>query len=323
MASPFGFDLRALEVFMTAVETGNLTAAAERLGTTQSSVSQTLANLESNLEVRLLDRTVRPLRVTTAGRFLYDRASHILAEARRTGRDIQAGHFQQLHHVRIALVDSIATAVGRPLIDAVRRRTEDWSISTGLSHMHAPALLSRQVDIIISDDALEDHDDLSRFPILREPFVLALPPDFEGDVLGLDRLQRQMEFIRYPAHSLIGQSIERYLRRQQVELPRRLHLDNTFAVISTVASGVGWTITTPLCLFQSGIKRWPVVCRPLPGQPQFRQLTLVARRNELWDLPRVIAEDSCQILRERFLADVAASLPWVASLIHIGGTAQG
>lgn len=318
MASTFGFDLRALEVLMIAVETGNLTATAERLGMTQSSVSQTLSNLERSLEVRLLDRSVRPLRVTTAGRFLYDRATHLVAEARKTSADIQHGHFQQLHHVRIALVDSLATAVGRPLIDAVRRRTEDWSITTGLSHMHAQALLSRQVDIIISDDALDTHDDLSRFAILREPLVLALPPDFEGDVLSLDRLQSRLEFIRYPAHSLIGQAIERYLRRQQIDLPRRLHLDNTFAVISTVASGVGWTITTPLCLFQSGLHHRPVVCRPLPGQPQYRQLTLVARRNELWDLPRVIAEDSCDILRERFLADVTSSLPWVASLIHIG-----
>lgn len=322
MASSFGFDLRMLEVFMIAVETGNLTTTAERLGTTQSSVSQTLANLEQNLAVRLLDRTVRPLRVTTEGRFLYDRASHLLAEARKTNRDILKGQFQQLHTVRIALVDSLATAVGRHLIDAVRRRTEDWSITTGLSHMHAPALLSRQVDIIISDDALDDHDDLARHPILREPFVLVLPPDFEGDVMSLARLQARHEFVRYPAHSLIGQTIERYLRHQRVELPRRLHLDNTFAIIATVAAGVGWAITTPLCLYQSGLQGRSVVCRPLPGQPLFRQLTLVSRRNELWDLPRVIAEDSCEILRERFLADVAGSLPWVASLIHVGEPGQ-
>ena len=318
MASSFGFDLRALEVFIVAVETGNLTTTADRLGTTQSSVSQTLANLEHSLEVRLLDRSVRPLRVTTAGRFLYDRATHMVAEARKTSRDIQQGHFQQLHTVRIALVDSIATAVGRPLIDAVRRRTEDWSITTGLSHMHAQALMSRQVDIIISDDALDNHDDLARYPILREPFVLVLPGDFEGDVLSLARLQNRFDFVRYPAHSLIGQSIERYLRHQQVDLPRRLHLDNTFAIIATVAAGAGWTITTPLCLYQSGLPGRSVVCRPLPGEPFFRQLTLVARRNELWDLPRVIAEDSCQILRERFCKDMAEQQPWVSSLIKVG-----
>ncbi|PPC77811.1 transcriptional regulator [Pokkaliibacter plantistimulans] len=316
-ASSFGFDLKALEVFVQVVETGNLTYAAERLGLTQSSISQTLSNLERNLDAQLLDRSVRPLHVTTAGRFFYDRALQILLEARKTSQDMQRGHFK-LRHVRIALVDSLATAIGRPLIEMVRKRTEDWSVSTGLSHMHAQSLLSRQVDIVISDDGLDDYDDLTRFTILREPMVIALPPHYTGDISSLAAIQKRLEFVRYQPHSLIGQSVERYLRRVQINLPPRLHLDNTYAIMSMVASGIGWTITTPLCLYQTGLMQHQVRCVPLPGEPVYRELSLVARRNELWDLPKVIAEDSCQILRERFLTDIVANLPWLEPQIRIG-----
>ncbi|WP_394392662.1 LysR substrate-binding domain-containing protein [Shewanella woodyi] len=123
----------------------------------------------------MLDRTVRPLGLTIAGRYFFDQSSHLLSQAEQTQKVFTQGAFEQLHLVRIAMVDSLATSLGKPLIEAVKKRTENWTLSTGRSHMHADALMSRQVDIIISDDALEDSDELSRYPILSEPFVLVSP----------------------------------------------------------------------------------------------------------------------------------------------------
>ena len=204
MLSPFGFDLRALEVFAHVAKTGSMSQAAKQLGMTQSSISQTLSNLEEALETQLLDRSVRPMTLTTAGRFLLDRSSLLLREARKTSQAIKQADYTRLRHINIAVVDSIATAIGSSLVKAVKKRTRDWSIHTGLSHLHGHALLSRTVDIIISDDALEDYTDLSRFQILREPFILALPNDFSGQVKDLTQLLTEQDFIRYSANSLIG-----------------------------------------------------------------------------------------------------------------------
>lgn len=317
MHHSFGFDLRALEVFVHIVDSGNMTAAAERLGMTQSSISQSLSNLEKNLDTRLLDRSVRPLEITRAGRFFYDRASQLLQEAKATSKAMQKGRFDKLRHVRIALVDSLATAVGKPLADAVKRHTEQWSMTTGLSHMHGEALLSRHVDIIISDDALMDYPELSRYRILREPFVLVLPKEFGGDSRQLGTLLKQLDFVRYPAHSLIGQRIERHLRYRRVEPPHRLVMDNSYAVLSMVAAGLGWTITTPLCLFQSGIWLPQVRCIPIPGGHFYRNLTLVTRRDELHELPLVIASDIRQILLQEFMPAMAGQLPWLGGNVEI------
>jgi DNA-binding transcriptional LysR family regulator len=215
-------------------------------------------------------------------------------------------------------MDSIATSVGRALVDAVSKRAQDWSISTGHSHLHGYALLSRKADIIISDDALEDSANLCRFRILREPFILVLPNDYNSPVEDLTQLFTKLDFIRYSANSLIGRSIERHLRSVHVEPPERLELDNSYAVVSAVAASLGWTVTTPLCLFQSGIKLHQVKTLPLPVEPLYRSIILTARKDELGDLPKQMAKDIIATLKQDFLSEMSDKEPWLKDLLTLG-----
>ena len=59
-------DLRALETFMAVCETGSMALAAQRLGVSQSAVSQMIKVQETNYGVKLFDREVRPVRPTRA-----------------------------------------------------------------------------------------------------------------------------------------------------------------------------------------------------------------------------------------------------------------
>ena len=96
-------------------------------------------------------------------------------------------------------------------------------------------------------------------------------------------------------------------------------LDNTFAITSAVADGLGWTITTPLCLLQGDVFDKKLTCLPLPDSEGFsRYLTLVARRNELGDLPERLAKDSRAIIQRHFLPKVKQALPWIYDAIKIG-----
>lgn len=314
MTTSFGFELKSLEIFVQVVETGNMTHAGQRLGMSQSSVSQALANLEEALRTELMDRSVRPMELTSAGRYFYDRAIALLKEARLTSQEMRKADYTLLRHVKMALVDSIITAVGKPLLDVVRQRTQDWSLMTGQSHLHAHMLISRQADIIISDDPLDTCDDLLRYRILREPFVLAVPNDYNGPP-ELSQVVQQYDFIRYSASALIAKDIERYLRRNQCAPAQRMQLDNSFAVVSAVSSGIGCTITSPLCLFQSGIRQQGVKLLPLP-EPFYRNITLVTRQHELGDLPAMIAHDCRKILNERFRAEITDEYEWLRSEIE-------
>jgi DNA-binding transcriptional LysR family regulator len=72
--------LRAMETFVRIVDGGSLTAAADSLSMSLPSVVRTLAALEAELDVRLLNRTTRRLSLTDEGRDYLERCRRVLAE---------------------------------------------------------------------------------------------------------------------------------------------------------------------------------------------------------------------------------------------------
>lgn len=72
--------IEALRVFVQVVDSGSLSAAGRVLGLAPTLVSRRIARLESELDVRLLQRTTRSLHVTDEGRAFYRRCRRILEE---------------------------------------------------------------------------------------------------------------------------------------------------------------------------------------------------------------------------------------------------
>lgn len=70
--------LKKLRCFLSVVEAGSFTKAAERLYLTQSAVSQQASSLERELRVNLFNRTEHGIEITESGRFLYDNIRPLL-----------------------------------------------------------------------------------------------------------------------------------------------------------------------------------------------------------------------------------------------------
>lgn len=79
-----------LRALAAVVEEGTFTDAAIALGTSQASVSRTIAALERALGARLLRRTARSVSLTAAGEATLTHARHILAEVDRLGRALES-----------------------------------------------------------------------------------------------------------------------------------------------------------------------------------------------------------------------------------------
>ena len=113
------FDYLAdVEVFVTVVEKGSLSAGAVSLGTTPSVVSRAISRLETRLGVQLLRRTTRRLSLTDAG-LLY-------LEQSRTA-------FSLIDDAERAILGQEGTLSGRVRL----------SVPTTYGHYRLPALLSR------------------------------------------------------------------------------------------------------------------------------------------------------------------------------------
>ncbi len=72
-------DLNQLSVFVAVAEARGFSAAAEKLRIPKSSVSRAVASLETDMKVRLLQRSTRSVALSTAGLALYERVAPLLS----------------------------------------------------------------------------------------------------------------------------------------------------------------------------------------------------------------------------------------------------
>jgi DNA-binding transcriptional LysR family regulator len=310
-------DLVALKVFLRVGTTGNMTAAAQALGMTQSGVSQVIQQLESELGVILLDRTRRPLRLTAAGSILARRAERLVEEADHLPAAVREASL--VPEIRVGLVDSFAGTVGPHLIRPFMERVSTITIWAGLTPPLSQALLNRQVDVIVASEAMDDVDSVRRDFLLRESFVLAIPKSARlgrGE-LTLETLADRLPLIRYSARSAIGIQIDRHLRRLGIAAPRRVELDSSDTLFAMVAAGVGWAITTPLCILHGRPDAAAVRIERLPGPGFTRNLTMIAREGEYQQLIDRLATTARTALRESCVPAMRNLIPWLGDEIVV------
>jgi len=82
-------ELKQLKIFRTIVEVGSFTGAGERLGVSQSAISQQIRALEEELGVPLLMRTAKALQITPSGEMLLACARQMLDKLEETRRHLE------------------------------------------------------------------------------------------------------------------------------------------------------------------------------------------------------------------------------------------
>ena len=123
---------------------------------------------------------MRPIALTPAGSVLLDKSRGLLLAARdviKSTREPAAAAFPKLN---LCLVETIAGAIGPELVKNIQGFAGLWSVHAGLHSQHGRALLSREADIVITPDALEDRAKVERYEIL-EGAVFSRPAErFRG-----------------------------------------------------------------------------------------------------------------------------------------------
>lgn len=172
--------LEELLAFVTVVDSGSITAAAEQLGQTVSGISRALSRLEEKLDTTLLRRTTRRLELTEEGAVMLAHARQILGaadlaeEQMRLRRQKPAGRLRVnaaspfMFHVIVPLVAAFRAAypeislelnTNDQIIDLLEHRT-DVAIRIGPlrdSTLHARPLGTSQIRVVASPGYLKAH----------------------------------------------------------------------------------------------------------------------------------------------------------------------
>jgi DNA-binding transcriptional LysR family regulator len=175
-------DLRRLRLLRELQARGTLTAVADALSYSPSSVSQQLSELEREAGVALLERVGRGVRLTDAANVLVEHAGALLARMEQAEADMAASAGAVVGTVRIASFQTAAVGLLPAALTTIAAaypalRVEVVHAETG------PALRGLalgQVDLVVGieyDHVPEPRDPgIARERLLGERMLLALPP---------------------------------------------------------------------------------------------------------------------------------------------------
>lgn len=319
--------LRALEVFLAVAESRSMTAAARGLGMAQSAVSQTLQQLEGELGQSLFDRSVRPLSLTSAGGILRTRALQLVTDAAETRSLVREMGSGALPHLRLAVIGSLAGTLVPPLIGALSDSLPIGHISVWRGHAtsNENALVTRDVDMLVTSDALYDLAGLDRFALFSEPYVVIAPPGVLADGMpsSVEALAARLPFVRYTRRTQMGWSIESQFKRMGVDVPSTLEFDSSEDVVAMVAGGYGWSVTVPSHVLHGLRHPKAIDTAPFPG-PEFRRaVNLVVRAAELGTIPADIHRLCLDVLARDVAPGIGALIPWLGDGFAITGPPAG
>jgi DNA-binding transcriptional LysR family regulator len=311
MKLPQEFDLHALEVFVMTVELGGMSQCANHLQVTQSAVSQTIAKLEGGIGAALFDRKMRPLGLTASGKSLFARGQKLIAHAKLAYDELREGANLPISSVTVAMSFSLANQLTVPLLRTLGQRADHWNIRSGISMEHQGEFLARDIDMLVSGSFnLEHRDTVELHTVFEESFILVFPKEYR-EPLDLIGVPSTLPFIRFSRLTGTGQAIERQILRMKLKLPQMIEVESSHQQLALVAAGLGWTITTPVCL-ASVQEHWPKLrAEPMTRGRFSRAVQVVARTNELGDIPRLTAALCQNILRDESFPPLIVEYPWM------------
>ncbi len=232
--------LDELQAFVSVVDSGSISAAAEQLRQTASGISRALSRLEEKLEVTLLRRTTRRLELTEEGQAFLAQARKILEAVEEAEEQMKVRRQKPAGRLRVNAAAPFMLHVVVPLVSGFRERYPQIQLELHSSDQIID-LLEQRTDVAIRIGALRDSTlharplGSSRLRVLASPAYLKShgTPKTVGDLAG---------------HSLLGFTQPDSLN----QWPLRHPLGDALAISPSLSASSGETLRQ-LALAGAGI----------------------------------------------------------------------
>ncbi len=163
-----------LREFVHVVEQGGFTAAARQLSVSTSFVSRQVTRLEDRMDVRLLQRTTRTVRLTEMGKVYYERSREILDQFEALDSEMADLQEKPKGLVRITAAGEYAERYVAPLVAEFVAKYPEVSVDLE-SSMQMVDIVDEGFDIAIRMSALSDSSLIARKVEQRRIMVCASP----------------------------------------------------------------------------------------------------------------------------------------------------
>ena len=302
-------NLHRLAIFVSVVETGSMSAAAEKFGLSQPAISQAIVKLEEASGIDLFDRAIRPPVLTMRGAGFFKLACNVLDSIRRLQSSLRLETATQLPILRIGMLNSFASTLGPFVIKGLQEAALQWSVDTGPEASRIAALLERRCDFVITADDAALPPGLIALPLFSECYRIILPD--EPDKAAIPVLERiaGMSMIRYGRDPRTLANIDRWIAAAGIHTSARYHLDTVEGAAQMVVSGLGWSLLPPLAFFRLLERGDRITSVRFPGISSRRTIMIVAREDEGVNIAKRIQQTALGLLNEIFLPSLREHQP--------------
>lgn len=232
---------------------GSVRAVADALSYMPSTVSQQLKVLEREVGVTLVDRVGRGIRLTREGELLAERAAVILAEVERAEADVAAVRSRAEGDVRVAALQTASLALLPRTLELLKgvEPHPRMLVSRIAPERALGALAAREFDIVLGEEypdlLVTRQADVGIVPLLRDPLVLVVPPDYDGP-LTLEAASRTIPWVMEPLGSDARSWSLALCRRHGVEPEVQFESDDLLVQMRLVETGNAIAILPKLLL---------------------------------------------------------------------------
>jgi DNA-binding transcriptional LysR family regulator len=231
----------SLAVFAEVVEHGSFAEAARRLGRSPAAVTRTIAELETRLNVRLLNRTTRAVSVTEAGQRLLAGAKRVLADLDEIERAAAGAGTAPRGELRLTAPILFGRLHLEPLVLEFLDRFPDVSVALALIDRPVD-LVEEGLDVALRIGALPESSAIAT-RVGAMPRVLVASPDY------LTRHGTPQVPADVAAHAVVafsGMFGERWTFRERagetsVAIKPRLSVNTAEAAVDAARAGFGLT----------------------------------------------------------------------------------
>ena len=198
-------DIRQLECFVAVAEELHFRKASERLGLSQSALSERISALEHELGARLLFRTTRQVSLTQAGSEFVQDAKKILTDIEKSISNVRHTAESDLHNIRVSGVDE-AISMLLPKALLLFKQTDPkvhvQVLEISSSEQHSQELISHRTDVAFVRNSCDDEFITSEL-LHRQPIVVVVAktnPLSTSASLSTDDIAKQ-PIVGYPKHA--------------------------------------------------------------------------------------------------------------------------
>ena len=315
-------DLRQLRYFVSIAELGSISAASQRLGVAQPSLSQTIRQLEYELGVELLVRSPRGVSPTESGRVLLDRASGILNALELTANEIRDRFGDVRGSVSFGVPSSASNVLLVPLAETVRHQFPKIMLRTmeAMSGFVEEWLAQGQLDLGILYDVERARHLKAQKLVIEELFLVASADGWTGKI-GPDGIAETPIALRdctslplilpHRSHGL-RDTIERFAASSGLSLSVVLEMDSLTNIKTLVKRSSGYTILAHAAVFDE-VQHRTLIMIPIRDPIIRRTVFLVRNPSKPFtqaarEIERVIVEIIAELVRKKlWLGELAES----------------